>query len=176
MGVGGAPRVHATVLYHGGLVGVLGKCWLESRFRQDQILRACVEEGARIPMFWSPSLFYVPKAKSDEVKNMFKWRNMISQALHPLRRFSKLIGRCLSLLVKEITILSPHFSLPAMIGVRDMFFASSKARSTTLPSTQLEMDIDNCFWNLDKDGVPEKRGYGKGTREPRVSPTAPTLS
>ena len=127
-------------------------------------------------MFRPPSLFYVPKAKSDEVKNMFKWRNMISQALHPLRRFSKLIGRCLSLLVKEITILSPHFSLPAMIGVRDMFFASSKARSTTLPSTQLEMDIDNCFWNLDKDGVPEKRGYGKGTREPRVSPTAPTLS
>ena len=82
---------------------VFGKCWLESGFRRDQILRACgviVAEGSRVPMFRSPNLFYVPKAKSDEVKNIFKWRIMISQALHPLRCFSKLVGRCLSLLVK----------------------------------------------------------------------------
>ena len=52
---------------------------------------------------------------------------MISQALHPLRRFSKLVGRRLSLLAKEVNILSPYFSLPAMIGVRDMFFVSSIA-------------------------------------------------
>ena len=93
------------------------------------------------------------KAKSDEIMNAFKWRNMISQALHPLRRFSKLVGRCLSLLVKEINILAPLFSLLAMIGVRDRFFVSSQASSTTLPPQQMEMGLDNCFWNLDKDGV-----------------------
>ena len=105
------------------------------------------------------NLFYVPKVKSDEIKNIFKWRNMISQALHPLRRFSKLVGRCLSLLVKGINIFSPYFSLPAMIGVRDMFSVSSRARWTTLPTQQLEMDIDNCFWNLDKEGVLKAVGY-----------------
>ena len=126
---------------------VLGKCWLESGFRHDQILRACgvvVEEGARVPMFRSPSLFYVPKAKSDEIKNISKWCNMISQALHPLRPFSKLVGRCLSFLVKEINTLSPFFSRPAMIGGRDMFFVSSRARCASLPTHQLEMDIDTC--------------------------------
>ena len=74
---------------------VLGKCWLESGFHHDQFLRACdviVEEGARMPKFRSPSLFYVPKAKSEEIKNIFKLRTMISQELHPLRRFSKLVG------------------------------------------------------------------------------------
>ena len=34
-----------------------------------------------------------------------------------------------------------------------MFFVSSRARSTSLPPQQTEMDIDNCFWNLDKEGV-----------------------
>ena len=78
---------------------------------------------------------------------------MISQARHPLRRLSKLTGRYLSLLVKEINILSPFFSLPAMIGVRDMFFVSARSRCSTIPTHQLEMDIDNCFWNLCKNGV-----------------------
>ena len=32
-----------------------------------------------------------------------------------------------------------------MIVVRDMFLVSSRARSTTLPPQQSEMDIDNCF-------------------------------
>ena len=34
-----------------------------------------------------------------------------------------------------------------------MLFVSSRARSTTLPPQQMEMDIDKCFWNLDKDGI-----------------------
>ena len=45
---------------------VLGKYWLESGFRHDQILRACgviVEEGSRVPMFRSPSLFLWPEGK-----------------------------------------------------------------------------------------------------------------
>ena len=34
-----------------------------------------------------------------------------------------------------------------------MFFVSSRARSTSLPPQRMEMYIDDCFWNLNKQGV-----------------------
>lgn len=56
------------ILQLGCVPYVLGKCWLGLGFRHDQITRACGiiidnEEGFRIPMFRSPSLFYVPKSQ-----------------------------------------------------------------------------------------------------------------
>ena len=34
-----------------------------------------------------------------------------------------------------------------------MFFAVSVCCSTSIAPKNIEMDIDNCFWNLDKEGV-----------------------
>ena len=75
----------------------------------------------------------------------------MSHKFHPLRRTSRLIGRCLSLLLREFHVAFPLWGSPSMIVSRDMHFLM---RSHCPHSLSLwERDIDNAFWNLDKDKV-----------------------
>ena len=89
----------------------------------------------------APSIFSPPKTKSDEANNVFKFRNVISHASHPVKPLSKLVGRCLSLLVRELAIVDPIFSIPSMLGVRDIFFAAKSAQKSWHPPMNMEMDI-----------------------------------
>ena len=78
---------------------------------------------------------------------------VISHSSHPKKPLSKLMGRCLSLFLRELAIVDPVFSIPSMLGVRDIFFAATSAQKSSVPPINMEMDMDNCFWNVSKDGV-----------------------
>ena len=75
----------------------------------------------------SPFLFYLPKWKFDEFFPLMKWHNVISFKKHFLRRLAKLVGRALSLLQKELSIVYPFFNFPNMLGTRDLFFTACPA-------------------------------------------------
>ena len=98
-----------------------------------------------------PSAFQLLKWKSDEASNDLRFRLVISHARHFLRRFSRLMGRALSLLLKELHIAHPVWGTPSLMGIRDFMVLTKQwyARRTVLA----ERDIDNAYWELPKDGV-----------------------
>ena len=99
----------------------------------------------------APRAFHLLKWKTCEHLADWRWRLAVSHKFHPLRRTSRLIGRCLSLLLREFHIAFPLWGSPSMIISRDMHFMM---RSHGRESLSLwERDINNAFWNLDKEKV-----------------------
>ena len=98
-----------------------------------------------------PSAFMLMKWKTVGTENDWKRRLFISHALHPLRRFSKEIGRCLTVLLKELHCAFPFWGTPSVRGVRDIWSHLHRAPPRDL--TYWERDIDNAYWNLDKEAV-----------------------
>ena len=118
--------------------------WPKSLLREERIL-------AGLPKLCSscaaPSAFHLLKWKSDESVG----RLAITHAGHPLRRISRQIGRCLTLLLKELHIACPFWGSPSMLGVKDMW----NHLHTNPPRFMhvWERDIDNAYWNLNKKKV-----------------------
>ena len=65
-----------------------------------------VTESRQSSPYTPPSVFALLKWKSDKksVPASVKWRNLVSFASHPLKGWSKPVGRCLRLLIKEMTV------------------------------------------------------------------------
>ena len=91
-----------------------------------------------------PMIFALPKWRSNEAKNEFSRRNVISFAGHPIRTYARIISRCLSILMNEMHKLFPFVSMPSMLGVRDMFF-SLLDREPDGFVLLYERDMDNCY-------------------------------
>ena len=99
----------------------------------------------------APSAFMPMKWKTVESENDWKRRLLISHALHPLCRFSKQIGRCFTVLLKELHCAFPFWGTPSKRGVHDIW--SHLHRVPPHDLTYWERDIDNAYWNLDKGAV-----------------------
>ena len=98
-----------------------------------------------------PSAFQLLKWQSDEASNDLRFRLVILHARHFVRRFSRLMGRALSLLIKELHIAHPVWGTPSLTGIRDFMVLTQKWYvRQTVPA---ERDIDNAHWELPKDGV-----------------------
>ena len=98
-----------------------------------------------------PTAFQLLKWKSDEVNSDVKFPLVNSHARHFLRLFSRLMGRALSLLLRELHIAHPLWGTPSLMGIRDFMTLVGKwySRDTTLA----ERDIDNAYRELPKAGV-----------------------
>ena len=57
--------------------------------------------------FRAPSAFRLLKWKTNEGIDDWKWRLAVTHKHHPLRQISRLVGRCLSLLLREFHIAFP---------------------------------------------------------------------
>ena len=57
---------------------------------------------------------------------VIKWRDVVSFAAHPLRSWSKLMGRCLQLLVKECTMCLGSLGFAKLVGVCDLLCAAQR--------------------------------------------------
>ena len=115
------------------------------------------EEGiqAGLPKLCSscaaPSAFHLLKWKSDETTSDWRFRLAITHAGHPLKRISRQIGRCLTVLLKELHIACPFWGSPSMLGVKDMW--NHIHANPPLALDVWERDIDNAYWNLNKKKV-----------------------
>ena len=69
-----------------------------------------------------PSAFSVMKWKTNVLVRgpVVKWRDMLAFTSVVVQRYSKLIGKCLRLLVNEMYITLDSLALPVMRGVRDL--------------------------------------------------------
>ena len=96
------------------------------------------------------TIFALPKWKLQEMINFFLWRNIISFVNHPIKPLATKVGRCLTLMIREVNSLYPYMSLPSLVGVRDMFLSLltlSKGQQCTVVR---ERDMDNCYWEIPK--------------------------
>ena len=159
---------HHGILQDAVDIGALSKRLLSPSQRSDIILQKILPphlqhaagESARTsassPSSWvnmvPPMIFALPKWRSDEARNEFAWRNVISFAGHPVKRYAHLISRCLLILMNEMHKLFPFVSMPSMLGVRDMFF-SLVDREPGGDVLLFERDIDNCYWEMKKREV-----------------------
>ena len=57
-----------------------------------------------------PTIFALPKWKLQEMINFFLWRNIISFANHPIKPLATKVGRCLTLMIREVNSLYPYMS------------------------------------------------------------------
>lgn len=99
-----------------------------------------------------PYAYYLIKNKSDEMSNEIKFRTIYSYAQHPYKRCCKLIGRCLTLLVKLVAPSLPNFE---MLKMEDTLIWSSSLEASILnfqnsqqipfPGRFMELDIKDMF-------------------------------
>ena len=81
----------------------------------------------------------------------WRWRLLITHKGHPLRRTSQTVGRCLSVILREMHICFPFWGTPSMLGVRDAHLYIKRHSPASLGL--LERDIDNAYWELDKGKI-----------------------
>ena len=86
-----------------------------------------------------------------EKNNQLLFRLVISHSKNFLKKFSRLIGRSLSLLLRELHISYPAWGTPSLLGVRD--FVGLVAKWFQEKTVLAERDIDNAYWELPKEGV-----------------------
>ena len=116
-------------------------------------LRAHIHKNVKGQSWHAPTAFHLLKWKTNEKLSDWKWLLVVSHARHPLRRLSKLAGRGLTLLLQELHGVFPYWGCPTMRGVRDVWKHLRQCRPKLLDLW--ERDIDNAYWELNKQRVLE---------------------
>ena len=100
-----------------------------------------------------PSAFALLKWRSKElaVPPIIKWRDAFAFTNVVAQSLAKLVGRALRLLLHEMYTTLASLALPVMIGVRDLVCAVSKAQGLRSSVRPLEAEVDDMFWELDKE-------------------------
>ena len=85
------------------------------------------------PSLCPPTLFSMLKWKSIEhgAEALIKWREVIAFCKVPLKRYARVIGRCLQILVKLFYLDSTTIGFPLMLGTRDFGQACIRLSSDT---------------------------------------------
>ena len=99
----------------------------------------------------APSAFQLLKWRSQENHNQLMFRLVISHSKHFLKTFPRLIGRSLSLVLRELHISYPFWGTPSLLGVR--YFGGLVATWFQIKTSVSGRDIDNAYWELPKEGV-----------------------
>ena len=99
-----------------------------------------------------PSAFSLMKWKTNVLvrEPVVKWRDVFAFTSVVVQSYSKLIGRCLRLLVNEMYITLDSLALPVMLGVRDLVQVVRRIQPDRTQLYPYEADIDDMYWELDK--------------------------
>ena len=97
------------------------------------------------PPLSAPTLFSMLKWTSIEsgVDPLIKWREVIAFCSVPLKRYARVIGRCLQLLVKALYLECPTLGFPLMLGTRDFSQACIRLSSQTSAVHICEQDMQD---------------------------------
>ena len=108
------------------------------------------------PKLRPPSSLTILKWKSNEnIEDGLKYRDVITFCGVAFKKWAQLIGRALQVLVNHVPTKIDTMALPNMLGVRDMVFVGRRLSPLCRNASFREMDIDDMFWNLDKEEVVE---------------------
>ena len=99
----------------------------------------------------APSAFQLLKWKPQEKHNQLLFRLVISHSKPFLKKFSRLFGDSLSLLLRELHISYPVWCTPSLLGVRD--FVALVARWFQGKTVLAERDVETAYWELPMKGV-----------------------
>ena len=117
-----------------------------------------------------PSAFALVKWRSKEmsVPPVIKWRDVFAFNNVVAQSLAKLVGRALRLLLHDMYVTLSSLALPVMVGVRDLVCAVSRTQSRRSHVRPLEADVDDMFWELDKEvcmsAISHALSAAKGTR------------
>ena len=93
---------------------------------------------------------------------------MVSFAAHPLRSWSKLVGRCLQLVIKELTMLQGSLGFAKLAGIRDLVWAAQRMGTSPQDLRLREQGMSDMFWEIPsseaKQAVPWAVGECKKRR------------
>ena len=104
-------------------------------------------------LYEPPSAFALLKWRSEElaIPPIIKWHDVFAFTNVVAQSLAKPVGRALRLLLHEMYTTLASLALPVMIGVRDLVCAVSKAQELRSSVRPLEADVDDMFWELDKE-------------------------
>ena len=116
--------------------------WVKAEIKKDKHLR-----------FQAPSLFWLLKWKSKENRGeaKLKWRDVDPYSRNIFRRYARLVGRSLQLLIKELSHMGIGIGFPRMFGVRDQTRGASRYNTQMgggCPLVPTEMDMDDMCWEI----------------------------
>ena len=96
-----------------------------------------------------------------------KWRDVVSFASHPLKGWSRLVRRCLQLLIKEMTMADGSLGFSKLTGVRDLAWATNRM-GAPLESLKLkEQDMSDMFWEIPSHEVQAATQWAVGACKKR---------
>ena len=99
-----------------------------------------------------PSAFSLMKWKTNVLvrEPLVKWRDVFAFTSVVVQSYSKLIGRCLRLLVNEMYLTLDSLALPVMLGVRDLVQAVRTIQPNRTQLYPCEADMEDMYWQVDK--------------------------
>ena len=78
------------------------------------------DQPSRVPQLFTPSIFSILKWKTDELQTTaLRFRDIVSFKGHRLHGWSRVMSRCLQLIVNGLIERSEGFGFACMPGVRD---------------------------------------------------------
>lgn len=114
----------------------------------------------------APHAYYLIKNKTDEYAGDIKLRTIYSYAKHPYKHCCKLIGRCLTLLIKSVVPAVPCFEMLNMQsivpwckslgdGIRDF----QRSTSSPFPGRLIELDVKEMFPSIKPHAAIQAMSY-----------------
>ena len=104
------------------------------------------------PQLFPPSLFTMLKWKSVETGTspLLKWREVIAFCAVPLKRYARIISRCLQVLVKNLYQAAHTYGFPLMLGTRDFARACTRLSTSHSEVRVMEKDMEDMYWTIPK--------------------------
>ena len=97
----------------------------------------------------APGGFELMKWKSNEfVAYGLKWRDIVSFAGHPLQAWSRVVSRCLQMLVNHLIDRGTGLGFAKMQGVRDEIHAAVRMGRKPQSLSLKEEDMTDMFWEI----------------------------
>ena len=82
-----------------------------------------------------------------------RWRDVIAFCNVPLKRYARVIGRCLQLIAKALYLDSTTFGFPLMLGTRDFAQTCIRLSADTTQIHVCEKDMQDMYWEIPKHQV-----------------------
>ena len=82
----------------------------------------------------------IPRAPSPPATPHFLW--------FPSLRIAQLVGRCLQLMIKELTMLQGSLGFAKLTGVRDLVWAAQRMGTPPQDLRLREQDMSDMFWEI----------------------------
>ena len=107
-----------------------------------------------VPPLFTPSIFSILKWKTDELTTAaLRFRDIVSFKGHPLQSYSRVMSRCLQLLVNALIEQSEGFGFACMPGVRDQLVAACRLGAIPEHTHLVEKDMADMFWEIPLEQV-----------------------